>query len=824
MRFSFPEQRAKWNDSGFTNLEPCDFWAERYGCFNSGSSPSGGGSSEPRGVAFGVDGRSVTGSTKADREIGYSDGAGGRGANFDQMSQASSSDIRAAVDAANEAAREGRNTVSAALSAFGGGGDDYGIGSQGEFSTAAMAAPSVAPPAVATGNYDDSAIRFAQNQMGAGARPEARVTRRPTPSRDLMTVFPGVLGQSIFASSQGRSEPIERGLAVTALQDRALAGDADAQMELDDLQKRGAVTTQEASYVMDKIAAQNAAQINADRILNQAPVTSAAATPIQVAMGTGRPTTPDTVYDINTSVPSGNYGGYEDDVAYDADIFGTPRYAGGQVGLDGNLQGFANARQMGDFVDQKVAPSPLQSLITSGPIPTLLNAVTGFSLKDTVQDYNRDKIREQLEGGATYNPETEQLEGGTVQSRTAPQIPSGGGGGGYMPPPMIDPCPEGYKLVNGVCQPIEDASTDMAADTGSTNVATTTPAAALPTSFSPFTQATPVGTVNPFVLQPTRFAEGGSVPRATEIAGQPHMLSYITPGEAEVLKSMGGAGEPGPGGIPAYFYDEVGAVSGTTGNIGSGGQNQDFTQGDDDNDTQTVIATPINTQGDDEPYQITDAQANQMNQQTQLNQAAIDAQNQKQQTEAQMRNQQIQGNIDRLNQMRQDLNAPSQPGLANTILQGALDIFTSPATTPDPSAAVVQPNQNLPMNPNANIQGQFGDVSKQGQVQAPAGLGSIVPSADQAVSGVNQGQFTNVMPESGGFSIPSPEEFRANLGLPDDVPGAIGDFLSGLKQSVVGNPNKIADNFQNFGQLGQSDRMYGTSNYQGTGSSFNPFR
>ncbi len=43
-----------------------------------------------------------------------------------------------------------------------------------------------------------------------------------------------------------------------------------------------------------------------------------------------------------------------------------------------------------------------------------------------------------------------------------------------------------------------------------------------------------------------------SIPRETNINGQFHQLSYIRPDEAELLKSMGGAGTPGPGGIPQY--------------------------------------------------------------------------------------------------------------------------------------------------------------------------------------------------------------------------------------------------------------------------------
>lgn len=62
---------------------------------------------------------------------------------------------------------------------------------------------------------------------------------------------------------------------------------------------------------------------------------------------------------------------------------------------------------------------------------------------------------------------------------------------------------------------------------------------------------------------PMRMAMGGSVPRRTQIAGQPHMLSYITPGEANVLQAMGGSGAPGPGGIPSFFFDfDGGGVSG----------------------------------------------------------------------------------------------------------------------------------------------------------------------------------------------------------------------------------------------------------------------
>jgi len=53
-----------------------------------------------------------------------------------------------------------------------------------------------------------------------------------------------------------------------------------------------------------------------------------------------------------------------------------------------------------------------------------------------------------------------------------------------------------------------------------------------------------------------------SAPRQTVINGQPHMLSYINPQEAELLKRLGGSGRPSIAGIPAFYQDDA-ADSGT---------------------------------------------------------------------------------------------------------------------------------------------------------------------------------------------------------------------------------------------------------------------
>lgn len=51
-------------------------------------------------------------------------------------------------------------------------------------------------------------------------------------------------------------------------------------------------------------------------------------------------------------------------------------------------------------------------------------------------------------------------------------------------------------------------------------------------------------------------------PRNTTIRGQDHLLAYITPEEAQMLIANGGAGKPGPMGIPAFYSDDDDAFAG----------------------------------------------------------------------------------------------------------------------------------------------------------------------------------------------------------------------------------------------------------------------
>ena len=211
---------------------------------------------------------------------------------------------------------------------------------------------------------------------------------------------------------------------------------------------------------------------------------------------------------------AGLYGGYEDDPAYDADIFGVSRFAGGQTGLDGQMQGFEDARQMGDFVNSATQGNFLTDILSFSPIM----AMTGTDPRDA----NRRNVQDMMEAGAQFNQESGKLEldtgrgtlrmtdsGGVTYSGmpnpdyTGPfanlvNPPQNTGGDGPMTTnvakPPQDPCPDGYTLVDGVCQPVDDLTTPP-----STGLPTTI----VPPLFEPFTQATPVNQINPFVLQPS---------------------------------------------------------------------------------------------------------------------------------------------------------------------------------------------------------------------------------------------------------------------------------------------------------------------------------
>ena len=84
-----------------------------------------------------------------------------------------------------------------------------------------------------------------------------------------------------------------------------------------------------------------------------------------------------------------------------------------------------------------------------------------------------------------------------------------------------------------------------------------------------------------------------NVPRYANLMNQPHMLAYINPQEEQMLRDAGGAGAPGPDGIPVYGW-----WSDTWSEITSGGQANTETYNSSSNNTSSPVVNtppPVNT-------------------------------------------------------------------------------------------------------------------------------------------------------------------------------------------------------------------------------------
>ena len=192
-----------------------------------------------------------------------------------------------------------------------------------------------------------------------------------------------------------------------------------------------------------------------------------------------------------TNFRSGNlYGGYEDDPAYDADIFGR---RGGPTGRGGNLQGFdktgyegrsdqprdPNVSSMGAFADSATRGGLLGRVADFAPIGGIMSALTGRSNMDR----RRDNVMEFFDSGAEFNEDSGKLEldidSGTLKMSDSGNVTysgkpdpnytgiysnlvnpptGGGGGGGQRGQTPLDPCPSGFKLdsATNACVPVDD--------------------------------------------------------------------------------------------------------------------------------------------------------------------------------------------------------------------------------------------------------------------------------------------------------------------------------------------------------------------------------
>lgn len=138
----------------------------------------------------------------------------------------------------------------------------------------------------------------------------------------------------------------------------------------------------------------------------------------------------------------------------------------------------------------------------------------------------------------------------------------------------------------GTPAPVPQSSIDQMQFENLQNVPTTEPVFSIPSLNLGGKRASFDLLGNPLTIG---FEDGGSVPpRRAEIGGNDHMLSYITPDEADILMALGGSGEPGPMGIPSFNPNEDRA-------------NEEAAADDDMGDSETMSG-PSNNDDDSDPF------------------------------------------------------------------------------------------------------------------------------------------------------------------------------------------------------------------------------
>lgn len=531
MRIKFPESRRNWHDIYRDPME------ERLFCFNDG--PSGG--DEPDGVTFTSGDDYVPG-----QGIQISSSTLAPGSETDTYRGRNTSDAALGALAAADPFAAGAGTspsTNQAMMDRASGGNDF------------SRAPSVAPPAAAPGALANLSfnpnVGFGEFDEidfgGTGPRPQADVTVRPDVPSNLMNVFPGVLGNSIFQGSRGRNEPIDRNVALTALQDRAVAGDLSAQKELDDLGRQGAITFAEASYpqiqqqkAMDAAGIARAQGATAQNVLGGGistldPFESGTGYDPTLGPMQGPPRMPDQVYDFDTRPTSrssfvsgvGNtpeFGISRPDIV-DDEFTAVPNPNITRASYDPSVQdeeqtsaisdNFLDERgrrdvgilgkQIAEYFDSPVVQAG-QKLEGFSPVGTLVRGLTGqpslFTDKAGLPSFGSlgDMTKAVQAGGRLTTDESgnplfvTMPDGSTVGGTTqASSLMTGGGGGGggsaTAQKSPTDPCPPGYKMVDGVCQPDGTSTDGSGTVTGDTR-------------FSPFYTPVEVGKISPFILQP----------------------------------------------------------------------------------------------------------------------------------------------------------------------------------------------------------------------------------------------------------------------------------------------------------------------------------
>lgn len=560
------------------------------------SDSGGGGNDEPQGTVFGVDGVSKTGSTSQDQQIGYTDGQGGKGSNYDALQGATSQQTSAAVAAANKTKASGGNetaqqaAVSNVLESY----DPGFVNRSGNLTESGQSAinraaqeaiedtaeferiQASAPPAgAALANIGD-VTQPSMNQnlltsldlgpQASLADPEAAALRAPPDPNRPLTVAEERNLVNMFS---------ERGLDPAAGQEAERQRQAQRQQALETLQRNLGITTlpeaaTAAAVLQGSIPEFDMDDREGDYLLNpslrpapmtlpvpppanrrqqtvaQPPMEQNLLTSLDLGTGTTAPASdflarnpqPDAGGNLvnpllqTGTAPmdvSGAASQFTDAMMTDSGVRGVGSIPMAPVQRDGQFtiggvpvtEDLANmAIQMrGDIYD--ALPSPAAGIIDKGvslftgqdPVTRAATQYGEFlNLPGAMIDPDTGNISAPA-GRGTLNLKNQGALAGTVTYSGVQDPNYSGPYENLVNPPAQtsedgamttdvakspqDPCPPGYQLVNGVCQPVDDVTT---APPGSGFQFF--PSGGFPTSFQPVTQATQVGQVNPFVLRP----------------------------------------------------------------------------------------------------------------------------------------------------------------------------------------------------------------------------------------------------------------------------------------------------------------------------------
>lgn len=497
-----PELRRPWSDGLAPSLGLEDYrdpHEHYFGLFGGGDGGGNGGgdSEESTGTTFGVDGVSATGSTAQDAAIGYtsSEGSGEAGANFGGLSGATSSQVANAVAAA-EAAQEAGG----------------GLGTQQAAAGLSLAGQS---PAVAAASAISDA-QATQAQIAAAQATPDELSVEPFSSSfapTLSTQIDDAIMAEDIAGEYGVVSPDFSSLqsapgtglgSFTAPSARGVLGSTQPNTGIASLaaQQVGQQLAQDELSVQPFSGSTNLSGLIDEAVAAEDEFGAYGVTPTgQSLANQGMP------YSSPVRDAEGNYtiNGVPVDKAYAQQVIAEQAQAieampSPSAGLVGNILGYTGIGKLGEVLTGKTAQQ--RAAETYGTMLAMPGAQVDAAGNITAPAGSGTLNYSQTMGGVTYSGMPDPGYSGPFANLVNPPADMGDRAGDRVLTQAVvaDPCPEGYELVDGVCQPVGDVDL-IAPPPPPPDTRFTLPT--VPLTFSPVTQETQVGQINPFVLSPT---------------------------------------------------------------------------------------------------------------------------------------------------------------------------------------------------------------------------------------------------------------------------------------------------------------------------------